>query len=317
MQISGGTLLSEWSEEWIRDILNNDRGEELLFDFKEGISSSDPKHTYNLRKAIASFANTYGGFLIFGIKDKAKASGRNRLCGISNTANFSKELTNKISGGKIVPHIFFEGPKIITFNYDANIYNIPIIKIASSELKPHALISDKDGLLEFWMRGASTAIAATYPYLTTMIEEAAQLKNWLAALYLDTEYIDQFATKMVVAEKDRGTQIPVVKISALINSEQSSQIISKIPTDIQLIGLIWRLRESIDLVNTFRDMMIARRTLPTTNAKEQNERDNDYIAANVSTLKELTEKVREHLKEKYAGVREWMTVVQQQNSAAS
>lgn len=314
MQISPNTNLSEWSEEWIKEILDNDQGEELFFDFKEGINAQDPKHNHNIRKAVSSFANTLGGFIIFGIKDKASASSWARLCGIVNSINFAKELTNKISAGKVIPHIFFDGPKIIPVQHNSNTYNVLVIKIASSELKPHAIVSDSDGLLQFWMRGNSSAIAATYPYLTKMIEESSELRNLLAALYLDAEYIDSFAGKMVIPEADRGKSIPVVKINALVNSAQSSQIISKIPTDIALINLIWQLREKIDVINSFRDMMIARRALPLTNSEQENKKDNDTIASLVPSTKDVTSKIRKHLLDKYAGVREWINVVQSQNT---
>ena len=310
MNISQNTNLSEWTVEWIKNILDNDQGEESFFDFKEGINSQDPKHLHNIRKAVTSFANTSGGFIVFGIKDKANASGWNRLSGSPDTVNFSKELTNKISGGKVLPHIFFEGPKIISIPYGTKSYDVVVIKIANSELKPHAVVSDNDGLLEFWMRGNSSAIAATYPYLTKMIEESSELRNLLAALFLDSEYVDSFVQKMVIPEADRETAIPVVRINALVNSEQSSQIISKIPTDIELIKLIWQLREQIEVVNSFRDMMIARRPLPLSNGKQENKNDNDQIANAVPKIKEVTEKLRKHLLEKYAGVREWISVVQ-------
>lgn len=310
MKISPNTSLSEWSEEWIKNILDNDQGEELFFDFKEGLNSQDPKHLYNLRKAVTSFANTFGGFIIFGIIDKSKGTGWDRLCGVSDTVNFSKELTNKISGGKVIPHIFFDGPKIIPVNYKGNKLNVLVIKIESSELKPHAVLSDSDGLLQFWMRGNSTAIASTYPFLTKMIEESSELRNLLAALYLDMDYVDHIGSKMLIPDWDRTQKVPVVKIRALVNSEQSSQIISKIPTDIPLIKLIWQLREIIDVINSYRDMMFERHATSLSNAEKLNRSGNDQIAELIPKAKEITLKIKKHLVEKYVGVRDWINVVQ-------
>lgn len=310
LQISPSTELSEWSEEWIQEILNNDEGEGLFFEFKNEINSKDPKSAYNLRKAFTSFANTLGGFIIFGIKDKSSASGWERLSGIQDVDNFAKELTNKLSAGKVVPHIFFEGPHIVEVKYSNKTYKVLIIKVNSSELKPHAIVSDSDGLLQFWMRGNSTAIAASYPYLTKLIEDSSGLRNMLAALFLDTEYVDSFADDMTVPLAARETTIPVVKINALINSEQSTSIIAKIPTDIELIKLIWELRKAIDMVNSYRDMLIQRRVLPLVNANQENKKDNDRIASITPRIKELDKKIRDHLIEKYAGIRDWVNVVQ-------
>jgi hypothetical protein len=310
MNVTPNTNLSEWCVEWINEILNRDEEESMHLEFKADINSKDPKHLYNIQKAVSSFANTFGGFIVFGIKDKASASGWERLCGVQNTTGFAKELTNKLFNGKLIPHIFYEGPNIIQIHCNNTERSVAIIKISSSELKPHAIVSES-GLLEFWMRGNSTATAIPYPHLTSLIAESSELRNLLAALYLDTEYVDSFADKMCIPVYSRETSIPIVRINALVNSEQSSQLISKIPTDIALIRLIWQLRELIDSINCYRDMMIARLAVPITNAKQQNKRDNDAIESNIPSLKAITSKIRSHLLEKYVGVRDWRNVVQQ------
>ncbi len=219
-QINQETKLSDWNSRLISDLLDANEGEGLFYDFKASLQDNK-----QIRKAAISFANYLGGFLVFGIKDKKDASGWERLIGIDNN-EFAKELTNKLSGGKIVPNLIVSDPKKIQITHKTKAYTIMVVHIEESTLKPHAILSDKDGLLEFWTRGNSTAVATSYPQLTKSMEEARDTRNWLAALYLDTEYVDSFAQKMVIEESAQGSAIPVHRINALINSEASSSAIS-------------------------------------------------------------------------------------------
>jgi predicted HTH transcriptional regulator len=306
MQLTPATKLSEWTHDWIKEILDSDRAEDAFLEFKAELNNKDPKSSYNIRKSLTSFANTLGGFVVFGIKDKQAATGWDRLCGLGDTSEFAKQLTNKLSGGKVIPSITFEGPAFFELEHSKKKFSVGVIKVNIGELRPYAIVSDQDGLLHFWARGNQTAIAMTYPSLTKTVEESSQLRNWLAALYLDTEYIDSFADRMLIDEASRETNIPVVKINAIINSDQSSQIISLVPNDVQLVKLIWHLREQIDLVNSFRDMMIQRRSLPLSNSGSQNKADNDRIASIVPIIKSVTQELRSHLVAKYPKIREWL-----------
>lgn len=80
LNIKPATLLSEWSVEWIKQILDQNVAEGYLYDFKKEISSKDQ----TLSSAVASFANTVGRFIIFGIIDSQNATGWDRLHGINN-----------------------------------------------------------------------------------------------------------------------------------------------------------------------------------------------------------------------------------------
>jgi len=307
LNLTPTTQLSEWSEEWIKQILDQDLSEGYLYDFKADISTKDQ----SMAKTVTSFANTQGGFIIFGIKDGESATGWKRLHGVTDKKEFAKKLSDVLSNSKVVPTIFFEDPRFLSISRNNISHEVAIVKINSSEFKPHAVVGS-DGLLKFWVRNNQTASAMTYPALTKAIEESTQLRNWLAALYLDTEYIESFANKMIFPEKERETTIPIVRINSIINSDQSSQIISIIPNDVKLVSTIWALREKIELVNSFRDMMIQRRALPLSNAGAENKSDNDRIAAIVPGIKHLASEIRQHLAEKYPKIREWLNVVQAQ-----
>lgn len=308
MQITPQTTLEEWTAESILTILDRDEGEGYFHDFKAVLNSPDPKHNRNIRKAAASFANSAGGFVVFGVKDKAEASGRARLLAIGEVSEFAKQLTNKLSGNEVVPPITFDNPRVIPVEHQGVSKNVVVVRVPESQLKPHG-ISESGGPLEFWMRGNATAVVAPYASILKMVQESSDTRNWLAALYLDADYVDNFADQMVVPEADRQASAPVVRINALVNSEQSSQVIARIPTDVELIRLIWGLRSKIDMVNSYRDMMIALQATSLINATTTREQYNARIAGLVVEIKQQTIQIRTHLAGKYAGIREWLSVV--------
>lgn len=308
MQITPQTSLEDWNAEAILTLLDRDEGEGYFHDFKTALNAPDPSHNRNIRKAAASFANTSGGFLVFGVKDKAQAAGRERFIGISDVSEFAKQLTNKLSGNEVVPPVAFEGPRVIPIEHSGSPRNVVVVRVPESQLKPHG-ISESGGPLEFWMRGNSTAVVAPYASIMKMVQESSDTRNWLAALYLDADYIDTFADQMVIAEAEREVSIPVVRITALINSDQSSQVIARIPTDVELIRLIWAVRGQIDMVNSFRDMMIALQATALSNAGSSCKDYNTRVAERVIRIKQLTKQIRTHLAAKYSGIREWLSVV--------
>lgn len=308
MQITPDTQLAEWSEEWIKTILDNDLEEDLIIEFKEGVNSKDPKHASNLRKSITSFANTSGGFVLFGIKDKKSGKGWERLCGV-DIQNFSKELTDKISGTSVVPHILVDNPKIINVVKDDKTYNVAVIKIGASRSKPHAVVDESSGLLNFWIRGNSSAIPITYSVLTKMIDESSELRNILATIILDVNYCGYFAqTQMVVPEEKRSNTVSPSKINSLLGGDQAVQIISKIPTDLTLVDLIYNFRNLCQAINTFHDLLISRSNIPLSNAPKQNKLDNDQIAKLVPSLIETAQKIQNHIFENYSETIDWANV---------
>src|SRR4051812_40395704 len=87
--------LEDWNLTAIKNILKAGVFELDVFDFKECLPpSSDDKGKHRLRKSIAGFANSGGGFLIFGIKDDRSLNLNDRIVGIPAVADFPQEFGN-------------------------------------------------------------------------------------------------------------------------------------------------------------------------------------------------------------------------------
>ena len=87
--------LDAWSLEVIRSLLKQGVLELDRFDFKETLPhKSDDKDKLRLAKACASFANSSGGFLIFGVKDAKGLPASERLVGLDPTNDFPECFGN-------------------------------------------------------------------------------------------------------------------------------------------------------------------------------------------------------------------------------
>ena len=94
--IQPNTKLQDFTEQDIVEFFKNDPDENVYYDFKEGIDSSDDKLKYQMRKTVVSFANTFGGFLFLGVLDKNKKKiGLDRLIGLKDAKELGKRFTQK------------------------------------------------------------------------------------------------------------------------------------------------------------------------------------------------------------------------------
>jgi hypothetical protein len=74
--------LQQWSQESLRELLDKRYFEPEAFDYKETFPhKSDQSGKDRLRKSICAFANSSGGFLVFGVKDDNALPPADRLIG--------------------------------------------------------------------------------------------------------------------------------------------------------------------------------------------------------------------------------------------
>jgi predicted HTH transcriptional regulator len=114
--------LQDWTYERIDELTNENESE--IHDFKSDIPSSK-----ELSKDCCAFANSNGGFIIFGVIQNGN---RFRIEGIDNDIDLANEFGKKIHSS---PRIRFDGPKIISKPNSTKIlavFNIPL-----SPVRPH------------------------------------------------------------------------------------------------------------------------------------------------------------------------------------
>lgn len=135
------TLL-EWDIQSIITLLEKGYYESEFFDFKEMLPhSKDESGKARLRKICCAFANSYGGYIIFGISDDRTKHPIERLVGVSPTVEFPEHFGS--FPAKCSPSIDwnFRNPPLQLENGKI----IHVIEIPRSWYAPHAVGDSESG----------------------------------------------------------------------------------------------------------------------------------------------------------------------------
>jgi len=85
--------LDDWSVDAVTDLVTQGYQETDRFDFKSRLGSKDPKEKSRLPKTCAAFANSMGGFLVFGVEDGGSGF-TDRLVGLNRNYDFGRDFGN-------------------------------------------------------------------------------------------------------------------------------------------------------------------------------------------------------------------------------
>ncbi|HFD31766.1 MAG TPA: ATP-binding protein [Gammaproteobacteria bacterium] len=127
--------LEDWTEELIIEMLRTSIFESEHFDYKESLPHpSDQSAKGRLRKTCCAFANTDGGYLVFGISDDRTLPPKNRLIGLPKELDFPEHFGNYPKN--CFPSIYwqFKNPPITLDSGKL----IQIVYIPASPESPHA-----------------------------------------------------------------------------------------------------------------------------------------------------------------------------------
>lgn len=87
--------LTDWSVPAVVELLSTGMFETDKFDYKQSLPRpQDNDGKDRLRRTCCAFANSDGGFLVFGISDNRKATPENRLIGCDSNLDFPQQFGN-------------------------------------------------------------------------------------------------------------------------------------------------------------------------------------------------------------------------------
>ncbi len=133
-------------------VLETKESESILLDYKSGVDKRDREMNEDIAKDVSSFANHFGGYLIYGV-DEQNAD----PTGFSDLNIDPKILKDKIikvcaSPNMINPPVFLEDPKLVEGEIEGHKVRALIVKVDESPAAPHHF---KSGTI-FYMRSGDT-----------------------------------------------------------------------------------------------------------------------------------------------------------------
>lgn len=297
--INQHSKLEELSSDVLKGLLEQDRGEDIYFDFKPGIKIQTEEYKYQVRKSIASFANTFGGFIFVGVQDNKSKHRFDRLEDLEKNPELGKEINDKfLSNNLCVPSIDFEGPNFINLNGK----NIAVIKILVTEKTPHAIKKDINGPFEFWARGSGTAKPLGYFEIVKLLEESRELRKVLVSLFLDLEEIISISN-INISAKNNDLTLPNRFNSFLV--KEWGYIVGLLSSDVEILRKLFPIKSMLVGSDDHRDYLFSQSVLPLTNKTDLIKRGNKTSSDRAEKIKERAEDIRKYLFEKYSVIREF------------
>ena len=234
------TELNGWSYELIEKLVHEGYLETDQFDFKGELNSKDPKHAENLTKISCAFANTVGGFIVFGIADLDQASRIPRIFGITLHAGLAKEFGEKIRGAS--PNILFDfrNPPI---QVPASTKVLFLVHIGQSPDRPHMTADGK-----FWKRTNEGNKLMSYEEIRESFLHYEERRHKIKHLYLELVEIRQMAN-IVIEVPDPTQQYPLAPIETTSLNALLVDTYSMLQNDPTLIANLFKIRRIASVIN--------------------------------------------------------------------
>lgn len=234
--------LDNWTFSLVKKMVKEGLFETDKFDFKEDIPHRNDKNGKNrMCNSVCAFANTEGGFLVFGIKDDRRLSSNERIIGIDPKRDFPREFGDKLL--KMEPQIYydFQNPPI---KIPGSKKVIHIIKIPQSPERPHITSNGK-----FYIRTNRGNIEMSYPQIKDSFINEEQRRQKMRLFYIELLVIKNQAESMIVPEEKIKTSYSLVTLDVKLLQNLLVDIYPIIIRDENLISEIISIREIISLID--------------------------------------------------------------------
>lgn len=291
--------LEDWDYSVIRELVINDYYETDTFEFKPDLK---PRHLdqrerdkFNLRivESVDAFANTFGGFIVFGIEDMKKKLGEDRIVGVDRT-DLAAEFGEKIKDIDPTVYYNFKNPAITIPHRNEVIF---VVHIPRSVSRPHMVSTTG----RFYYRTNKGNEIMSYHEVQREFLRYEERRNKLSLFYIEIISNLKIAERMAklantrIDSREDFLHFSTLKFEMDIMNNLLPEIFGIIQNDQSLIKSIFKLKLQVSPINT--KIGIFHSTASNIQEmKFQQETHNDYIRQNVQnrTLPLLKE-IKEHL----------------------
>ena len=174
------TALSEWNIDALRIVAASGIAENDRFDLKKDLQPAEHQ-----RKIVAAFANTRGGYLVFGVTNDR------RVIGVANT-ELPRDFGSRLRAG-IEPSVEFRVGAAIPVSTGRNAF---VVEVPRSTRVPHAVLVN--GSWSFLKRLASGSNEPmSYEEIRVAFQDTEMKRSKLALVASELELIVAIATRVL------------------------------------------------------------------------------------------------------------------------
>lgn len=243
------TKLEEWNYDSIKHVAENYM-EGDTFDFKYSVSSKDPDEREKLTRSVCAFANTKGGFLIYGVH--RSDAGINEIRGLEKYDNYARDFGDKIS--LIDPTVYFiAGPFIAIPQSDKVLF---AIHVPISPKRPH--ITERG---TFYYRTNKGNERMSYHQIKSEFLRFEEREYKLRLLYTELLANREIAESLVTHDIQVGNAFPDTEFETDVIKSLLPDIFPLIQSNNVVTKAILDLRRKMGPINT--QIRIIQTLLPT------------------------------------------------------
>lgn len=188
------STLDGWTHEALKQLVVRGVFESDRFDFKEQLPDSrDEGGKLRLRKTAGAFANSGGGFLVFGVKNDNTLGADQRITGIDSSVDFPERFGNFPS--QLQPSVEWElkNPPIKLLHGNV----VHVVRISPSPRGPHGVL--EDGHWWFCKRTAKGTEPMSMEELRAAFASDAERRRHLALLQTELARMERRSWDVIVS----------------------------------------------------------------------------------------------------------------------
>lgn len=268
------TSIDGWTYEVVEKLVEEGYLETDFYEFKEFLNTREPGFKQRLTDTACAFANTKGGFIIFGIKDlKKKSLG---IVGIPSSSNLAKQFGDKIRGAWPSIHFEFSNPPIPTKETGRVLF---VVHVPRSPDRPH-----QNNRGAFYQRTNQGNELMSYEQVRGGFLGYEERRYKMKLLYIELLSIANDAQSTIISDEKADQQYSLITLDSTVLSSLLVDVYSLIQDDKALVRELLQIRQAVSVMNNQIRTFFSTIVLPRMNMAEIIRSHNEAIRGRAQTL---------------------------------
>lgn len=289
--------LDRWTFDTVLELVRTHEFEPGQFDYKVVLNGTGPRQDEvlkSIQRTACSLANTIGGYILFGVKDRREAVGSpdERIVGIPLGDDLRKQFGDKLQA--IQPEVHFDAaPRALPLPADAT-RGVFVVSVPLSPLRPHRA---PDGI--FYRRGdGGSAIAMSYYEVRDQMLITEERTRRAALLRLELRQYQRQADTLLAF--DTGVINSATRLDTSAFKMLLADVALLVPPSSQILDQLLELAEAANMANLLLDD--ARHPVLTTGDATVPKRRLLEIQGRLNRVRDLARECDQYLGERLAAL---------------
>lgn len=287
-------VLSDWTLEVVSGLLSKGYYESEEFDFKEQLPDGrDDPGKGRLRRTCCAFANSDGGFLVYGVSDDPSKSPEDRLVGMDKAldfpvhfGNFPADCQPSIDWAFQNPPLELQGGRVLH-----------IVQIPKSWKAPHAT-GNADSGWRFVKRTNKGNQGMDVDEIRSAFLGFYEKRIKLQLLRSELEAMkEQARNAFIEDDKDIETLFSLVTFSMTVLETVLSDTYTILAEDQNILGTLTSLRQELRIANNEIQLFFSVAEMPMSNTAQRVRQHNEFMRGKSKRIVDLCDTAIQNLDE--------------------